>query len=67
MRNRKLKKKYQNFDICQKKFNCERINIRKKVHKMLMESQRKLEKSQGKVMEKSWNSMSKIWKTQRYK
>ena len=58
-----MKKKYQNFDIFSKITDFEKINTRTKVNKMLMENQGKLEKSQGKVNERSVNSMPKIWQT----
>ena len=55
-----MKKKYQNFDTFLKISDFERINTRKKVFKMLIESQGKLGKSQGKVREKSGNSVSNM-------
>ena len=61
--NSKLKKKVSKFRYIPKISDFERIDTRKKNSKMSIESQGKLGKSQGKVREKSGNSVSKIWQT----
>jgi len=55
-------KKYQNLDTF-KKFLILEDKYQIRNLQMLIESQGKLEKSQGKVREKSGNSVSKIWQT----